>query len=80
MVYNINAKWGGVVWSNCFLKIFLLSIFYDRKMENEIKKAINNTVFKEYGKADHSKLTKAINLAQEHVSKQIIKALFMDLN
>ena len=38
------------------------------KMEEEVKKAINTTVYKEYGNPDHSKVTKAINFAQENVS------------
>ena len=37
-------------------------------MEEEVNKAINTTVFKEYGDPDHSKVTKAINFAQENVS------------
>lgn len=38
------------------------------KMEDEVNKAINTTVFKEYGDPGHSKVTKAINFAQENVS------------
>ena len=33
-----------------------------------MNKAINTTVFKEYGDPDYSKVTKAINFAQENVS------------
>lgn len=67
-------KWLLLMYSFLVFLIFVLEIaagvmaYRNRdEMENEIKKAINNTVFKEYGKADHSKLTKAINLAQEHI-------------
>ena len=44
-------------------KIFV----YYFKMEKEVSKAINTTVFKEYGNPDHSKVTEAINFAQEKV-------------
>ena len=44
-------------------------------MEEEVNKAINTTVFKEYGDPDHSKVTKAINFAQENVSNKYYKCL-----
>ncbi|XP_028409474.1 CD151 antigen-like [Dendronephthya gigantea] len=37
------------------------------KMEEEVSKAINITVFKEYGNPDHTKVTKAIDFAQKHI-------------
>ena len=37
-------------------------------MEEEVTKAITTTVLKEYGNPDYSKVTKAINFAQEKVS------------
>ena len=37
-------------------------------MEEEVNKAINTTVFTEYGDPDYPKVTKAINFAQENVS------------
>ena len=41
------------------------------KMEEEVTKAITTTVLKEYGNPDHSKVTKAIDFAQEKVSIDI---------
>ena len=51
-------------------------------MEEEVNKAINTTVFKEYGAPDHSKVTKAINFAQENVSNKyyfIFESVFFDV-
>lgn len=50
------------------LTLHLQSCVTCLKMEDEVNKAINTTVFKEYGDPDHSKVTKAINFAQENVS------------
>lgn len=37
-------------------------------MEEEISKAINSSVFQEYGKSEYSSVTKAVDFAQKHVS------------
>ncbi|XP_046861108.1 CD151 antigen-like isoform X2 [Xenia sp. Carnegie-2017] len=37
------------------------------KMEEEISKAINSSVFQEYGKSEYSSVTKAVDFAQKHI-------------
>lgn len=67
-------KWLLLMYALLVFLVFVLEIaagvlaYRNRdKMEQEIKKVINNTVFEEYGKADHSKLTKAIDFTQKHI-------------
>lgn len=67
-------KWCLLLYSVLVFLIFILEIaagimaYRNRdKMEKEVSKAINTTVFKEYGNPDHSKVTKAINFAQEKI-------------
>ena len=54
--------------SNSFLDKNKGKEFLFIQMEKENQKSIKNTVFKQYGRSGHSKMTKAIDFAQEHVS------------